>query len=146
MRSRRRRRRVKFLVPTTSMGDIAFLLIIFFILCSTKKAGIDVTPPTSTPLEKLPRPDIYVAVDADSQLWLDGAQVPTVDRITSGVAARLAAVADDAPIDKRTVVFECDRNVPKEVFEPVLEAIAKAGAVIGAVGTESTEQANAAGP
>lgn len=140
MRSRRGRRRMSFLVPTTSMGDIAFLLIIFFILCSTKKAGITVNPPTSTGLESLPQPTIYVAIDADQRLWLDGGQVDTAGQIESGVVARLQNVDPNAPVEKRSVVFECDRKVPKEVFEPVLEALAKAGAVIAAVGTERKPQ------
>jgi len=138
---------VKFLVPTTSMGDIAFLLIIFFILCSTKKAGITVTPPTSVGLETLPKPDIYVAIDETRRLWLDGSEMASAKELGSGVAARLADVAPDAPIEKRSVVFECDRDVPKEVFEPVIEAIATAGGVVAAVGTERKGAANPpAGP
>ena len=145
MRRRRRKKRAgRFLVPTTSMGDIAFLLIIFFILCSTKKAGITVTPPTSTGLEALPKPTIYVAIDKDAKLWLDGTEVASADQIETGVSARLANIDPNAPADKRTVIFECDKTVPKETFEPVLEAIAKTGAIIAAVGTE--RKAQAAGP
>lgn len=140
MRSRRRRKRIPFLVPTTSMGDIAFLLIIFFILCSTKKAGITINPPTSTGLENLPKPTIYVAIDADYRLWLDGGEVGSPGEIESGVATILQNVDPNAPIDKRSVVFECDRKVPKEIFEPVLESLAKAGAIIAAVGTERPVQ------
>jgi biopolymer transport protein ExbD len=136
MRPRRRKRKVGFLVPTTSMGDIAFLLIIFFILCSTKKAGITVHPPMATGLENLPKPTIYVAIDSENRMWLDGAEVSSAGEIESGVSARLVNVDANAPLDRRSVVFECDREVAKEVFEPVLEAIAKAGAVIAAVGTE----------
>jgi len=133
---RRRKKKTRFLVPMTSMGDIAFLLIIFFILCSTKKAGITVSPPISTGLESLPKPTIYVAIDAENQLWLDGTQISSPEEIESGVSARLAGMDPNAPADRRCVVFECDKEVAKEVFEPVLEAIAKAGAVIAAVGTE----------
>jgi len=136
MRQRRRRRRAKFLVPTTSMGDIAFLLIIFFILCSTKKMGNTVTPPVSTGLENLPKPTIYVAIDKDNQIWLDTNEVDSPAEIESGVADRLARLDPNAPPESRMVVFECDRTVSKEVFEPVIEAIAKTGAVIAAVGTE----------
>jgi len=140
MSARRGKRRIPFLVPTTSMGDIAFLLIIFFILCSTKKAGITVNPPTSTGLENLPKPTIYVAIDVDYRLWLDGSEVGSAGEVESGVAARLQNVDPNAPIEKRSVVFECDRKVPKEIFEPVLESIAKAGAIIAAVGIERAGQ------
>lgn len=136
MRQRRRKRKVGFLVPTTSMGDIAFLLIIFFILCSTKKAGITVNPPMARGLENLPKPTIYVAIDADNHIWLDNNKVDSAGEIESGVSDRLAKVDPNAPPDRRTVIFECDKTVSKEVFEPVIEAIAKAGAIIAAVGTE----------
>ncbi len=142
MRTRRRRKRPAFLVPTTSMGDIAFLLIIFFILCSTKKAGIDVNPPISSGLETLPKPTIYVAVDKDYRLWIDNNEVGSPGEIETAVAERLHDVDPNGPIDARSVIFECDRDVPKEIFEPVLESLAKAGAVIAAVGTErSPDQA-----
>ena len=133
---RRRKKKTRFLVPMTSMGDIAFLLIIFFILCSTKKAGITVTPPIATGLESLPKPTIYVAIDKENRLWIDGAEVASPDEIESGVSGRLSSMDPNAPADRRCVVFECDKEVAKEVFEPVLEAIAKTGAVIAAVGTE----------
>ena len=132
----RRRRRAGGYPDLTSFSDIAFLLIIFFILCSTKKAGITVNPPMATGLEDLPKPTIYVAIDADNRLWLDGDEVDSPGEIESGVSDRLARLDPNAAGEQRTVVFECDRTVNKEVFEPVIEAIAKAGAVIAAVGTE----------
>ena len=44
----------------------------------------------------------------------------------------LPALAQD-----RLVVFRCDQGVDKQVFEPVLAAISKAGGVIAAVGEAS---------
>ena len=53
MKKRRRRRTI--IVPVVSMGDIAFLLIIFFILCSNiaREAGIAVAPPVSADLDQV---------------------------------------------------------------------------------------------
>lgn len=144
MNRSRRRRKAKVLIPTTSMGDIAFLLIIFFILCTTKKAGFTVKPPESAGLEDLPKSSIYAAIDEEGRLWLDGAEVGAVSEIEAGVAERIEKIErldPNAPVDKRTVIFECDKSIKKEVFEPVLEAIAKAGGIIGAVGTEKRAKA-----
>ena len=45
----RRRKRMDLTLPTSSMGDIAFLLIIFFVLAShfMKTANIEAEKPTS---------------------------------------------------------------------------------------------------
>ena len=136
----RRRRRPKISIPTTSMGDIAFLLIIFFIICSheTKKAGISVTPPTAPALANLPKPRIYVAIDANDTVYFDGRPVGGAGEVESEIFQRLARLDANSPVDARTVVFDCDRTVKKETFEPVLEAIAKGGGIIGAVGREGT--------
>jgi biopolymer transport protein ExbD len=141
MRRSRRRKRRKIIIPTTSMGDIAFLLIIFFVLCSTKKLGIDLTRPDALGLEDLPKSTILVAIDSEARYWLDGGEMSGPAEIEAAVARRLERVDPNAPIEKRTVFFECDREIPKEIFEPVLEAIAKAGAIIAAVGTETKGQA-----
>jgi len=131
----RRRRRPSILVPVVSMGDIAFLLIIFFILCSNfaKKAGKTVEPPVSPRLDPLPKPRLYVAVDAEEKLYFQGKPIGSAKEIE----AELGRLIDpNDSLEVRTVLFECDRGVRKEVFEPVLESIAKAGGIIGAVGKE----------
>ncbi len=131
-----RTRKAKIAVPIASMGDIAFLLIIFFILCSNfaKKAGKDIAPPTSPQLAELVKPRLYVAVDAEGRLYCQGRPVASAD----DVEAELAELIDpDAHADARTVIFECDHRVGKSVYEPLLEAIARAGGIIGAVGKEN---------
>lgn len=132
---RRRARKATILIPVVSMGDIAFLLIIFFILCSNfaKKAGKTVEPPHARKLTALPKPRLYVAVDADSQMYLQGRPIGSAAEIE----ADLTRIVDpNASPDARTVVFECDRSVRKNVFEPILEAISNGGGIPGLVGKE----------
>jgi len=136
---RDRRSKAGIVIPVVSMGDIAFLLIIFFILCSNfaKKAGKNVEPPVSPQLVGLPKPRLYVAVDADEVLYFQGKPIGSAKEIE----AELSQTIDpNDSLDARTVIFECDRNVRKEVFEPILESIAKAGGIIGAVGKEGRRQ------
>jgi len=136
-RRRSRLRRPKTVVPVTSMGDIAFLLIIFFVLCSNfaKKAGRNVEPPVSPSLSPLPKPKLYVAVDADRRLFFQGRPIGSAGEIEAELSRTLDP---NGSIEARTVLFECDKTVTKDVFEPILESIAKAGGVIGAVGKEHT--------
>ena len=133
MMSRRRRPRRAIRVPVASMGDIAFLLIIFFILCSNfiKDAPVSLDPPRAADLRPVKESTILVSIDADGRVYLQGAEVPNAEAVEWGVAAILQA--RPAAADTR-VLFKCDRGVDKTVFEPVLDAITKGGGLIVAVG------------
>jgi len=56
-------------VPVASMGDIAFLLIIFFMVCSrfAKDPGVSIDPPTTVDVNKLDDYPIVVLIDRDSR-------------------------------------------------------------------------------
>ncbi|MGB2820260.1 MAG: biopolymer transporter ExbD [Phycisphaerae bacterium] len=136
---RSRRHRAQIIIPVVSMGDIAFLLIIFFILCSNfaKKAGKNVEPPVAPRLEALPKPRIYVAVDSERRLYFQGKLIGSAGEIEAELSHN---IDPNASVDARTVIFECDRSVTKDVFEPILESIAKGGGIIGAVGKEGVRK------
>jgi len=122
------------------MGDIAFLLIIFFLVCSevTKdKSNLDATMPMSEYVEKQESSiAARVAVDETGQIFLQGEPVGSPKDVEWGVRALLANTVTD---DQRHVQFKCDANLAKETFEPVLMAIASAGGIIDAVGEKNTE-------
>ena len=135
MKKSRRKKRKAIPVPIASMGDIAFLLIIFFLVCSevTKdRSDLQVTLPLSDYVEKTKITVVArVAMDKDGRIYFDGAQVDSAKDVEWGVRALLTKTVSD---DQRHVQFKCDNELPKEVFEPVLKAIAAAGGIIEAVG------------
>jgi biopolymer transport protein ExbD len=126
-------RRVPPLVPLASMGDIAFLLTIFFILTSNfaKDDTRNIAPPSAAELAQLENQNVSVSIDGDGGMFFNGRPVGSADVIEAGVAGFLAGKKD---AKDRIVVFRCDKGVDKQVFEPVLAAISKAGGVIAAVG------------
>ncbi len=133
--TRRRRRTGAFVVPVTSMGDIAFLLIIFFMLCSNfaRETGINVEPPKSFDVDDLEKTAVSVQIDKEGQIYLQGIQIDDVEAIEWAVAAFIK----EAKTEKdKIVLFKCDASVDRSVFEPVIEAIAKGGGLIGAIGEE----------
>jgi len=135
--TRRRRRRRAIIVPVVSMGDIAFLLIIFFILCSNiaREAGIPVTPPLSADLEQVDESTLVVAIDGGGQLYFQGRKVHTAESLEAELTTHLR----DATSDKRRrVLFRCDQAVDRSVFEPAMDAITRAGGIVVAVGAKST--------
>lgn len=131
---RKKRRTVS--VPIASMGDIAFLLIIFFLVCSEvskEKTNLKVMLPRSEHVEKLEKSvAARVSVDEQGVIYLDGLEVEGGKDVEWGVRALLANAVTD---EQRHVLFKCDAQIPKEMFEPVLQAIAEAGGIVQAVGT-----------
>jgi biopolymer transport protein ExbD len=119
-------------VPLAAMGDIAFLLIIFFMLNATflKDASVTLQPPTSGDLEQLEDALIAVSVDAEGVVRLQGNQITTKSLETA--VERMLADRDD-----RTVKLSVDRNQAKEVFLPVVEALSRAGATLLFAGEET---------
>jgi biopolymer transport protein ExbD len=130
--NRKKRRKVK--VPVASMGDIAFLLIIFFLLLSefAKDKDLSVSLPVSMQVEKNKTVvAARVAIDATGVIYFDGNRVDNAKDIEWGVRSLLTKTVAD---EQRHVQFKCDASLPKETFEPVLKAIAEAGGIIEAVG------------
>ena len=107
------------------MGDIAFLLIIFFLVCSEvskDKNNIKVNLPLSEHVVKTKAVVVArVAVDETGEIYFDGERVDNAKDIEWGVRALLTNTVSD---DQRHVQFKCDKSQPREVFEPVLQAIA----------------------
>lgn len=126
------RRSKSVTIPLTSMGDIASLLLIFFILCSNfiKESGIKYESPESTDIKNVKEGKISVIIDEKGDVYLQGAKTGTTD-IADSLEALLAG--REGP-DAKLVVLRCDKKVDKSIFEPVIDSIARAGGTIVAVG------------
>jgi biopolymer transport protein ExbD len=124
------------MVPVASMGDIAFLLIIFFMLCSRfAKEKATVEAPQAPRIEEIKETLISVTVDRDGVIYFQGRRASVKD-VEWGVRAMVEGKTQQRD---KTVVFRCDRNLSRMKFEPVIEAIAKGGGLIAAVGDEKAE-------
>ena len=136
MKASRKKKRRKVQVPIASMGDIAFLLIIFFMLLSefSKDKDLPIELPQSDQVKKT---EVVVAarvaMAADGGIYFDGDRVDSVKDVEWGVRALLSKTVAD---EQRHVQFKCDASLSKETFEPVLKAIAEGGGIIEAVGED----------
>ena len=119
------------------MGDIAFLLIIFFLVCSEAskdKSDLAVDLPNSEYVEKQKTTVVArVGLDQLGEIYFDGLKVDSAKDVEWGVRALLTNTVAD---EQRHVQFKCDKSQPKEKFEPILQAIAEAGGIIEAVGVK----------
>lgn len=127
-------------VPVASMGDIAFLLIIFFLLLSDfnkdKKYPMDL--PVSGQVKKVEKHiSARVDIDKEGNIYLDAKRVEDSKEVESELTELLKDTISD---DQRHVQFKCDSSQTKAVFEPVLQAIAQAGGIIEAVGEKEQER------
>jgi biopolymer transport protein ExbD len=132
MKRKKKRRSVP--VPVTSMGDIAFLLIIFFLVCSdtSKERTLSLDLPQSGYVEKTKvTVAARVSLDKEGIIYFDGQPVDGPKDIEWGVRAVLVNTVAD---EQRHVQFSCDAALPKEQFEPVIQAIVEAGGILEAVG------------
>ena len=132
---RRKKKRKTIPVPVASMGDIAFLLIIFFLVCSEAakdNTKLKIDPPISEHVEKTKAVVVArVDIDENGQVYFDGAAVDGAQAVEGGLRFLLTNTVSD---EQRHVQFRCDKSQPREIFEPVLQAIASAGGIIEAVG------------
>jgi len=114
------------------MGDIAFLLIIFFMLTSNfiKEAHIELTPPAAPELETLETTPVAIAVDRDGIVWLQGKECPP-SLVENAVEALIEDKRD------KTVTLRVDKDLPHGSYGSVIMALSRAGAEIAMIGTKT---------
>ena len=109
-------------INITPMLDVVFIMLIFFIVTASfvKEAGIDVNKPqaqTSQPKEKA---NIFVAIDAAGQIWIDRRQVDP-----RAVRANIERLHAENP--QGTVVIQADEDSRTAVLIQVMDAARMAG-------------------
>jgi len=121
----RKRKKPDLVLPLSSMGDIAFLLIIFFMLASNfmKQANVEMEKALSSDVEQQEVPKLAVVVDKMGVCWCEGQQMNP------------AMVADQVRIYMETdkdmkVHVEIDKNLPRDKFMPLFTALSEASAKI----------------
>jgi biopolymer transport protein ExbD len=132
-RGRHRRTQNELTVSVGSMGDIAFLLLIFFVLCSNfaKQPPIKVELPTGEKLAAMERVPVSVVVGAQGEIYLDGQQVANEEILESALNKLFEKLPPNT--DKR-ILFKCDSQADQRKFLPILRSISQAGVTISALG------------
>ncbi len=127
MKKRAYRSRPTPAIPTASMADIAFLLIIFFMLTTTfSRDRTAVSLPDSANRDQVQEEPAIVAITGDGTVvFTDG------ERPSSPVASMddLRQQAEDvvSVIKDKEFVIKADREVRYEVVDQVLEELRTAG-------------------
>ncbi|MEZ5300775.1 MAG: biopolymer transporter ExbD [Verrucomicrobiales bacterium] len=118
------RKKFEAAIPALAMGDIAFLLLIFFVILARAQDDSHLRWKPAQEKEVLPAGGAIasVVIDADRRLHLNGREI-TAEVLDD----QLRALLGDRPTGKRTVLLKVDKDTPAEAFEPAIEAISLAG-------------------
>lgn len=114
-------------IPSSSLADMAFLLLIFFMVTTTfrKEEDRDVVFPEAEATEKLeqPRKDIlHVYVESDGSIYIND-QLYTTDQVSNVIAPMYAENT------AMVVMLRSDRDVSYVQINQILEELQAAGAV-----------------
>ncbi len=128
MRLRDRVWTIKPTVPTASMADIAFLLIIFFMLTTSFSAErTRVTLPESIIRSEVSREASIIAVTADGAISFTSGQEEA--RVLSGATELGELVRDIVTLaPDQEFVVKADRNARYQSIDQVLDALRTNGA------------------
>lgn len=122
-----RRRQYPCEVPAVAMGDIAFNLLIFFVILAKAQddSHVRTRPAASAGLQEMGQIRASVAVDVNNKLYLNGQPIGIAQ-----LESRLNELLGNAPAEQRRVQLRIDREAMASRFEPIIEAVSRAGAKI----------------
>ena len=118
------RKKFRAEVPSVAMGDIAFNLLIFFVILARAQDDSHIKwQPASTPkVEAVKSVGVTVVIDIQNKLYLNGREIGE-----SQLAAAIEKLLEKIPAGRRTVMLKVHREATALRFEPVIEAISAAG-------------------
>ncbi len=119
-------------IPTSSMADIAFLLLLFFLVATTidVDTGIGLTLPEYIPPEEQEFAPLSkdrmaaILVNADGEILLNN-EIITVPQIEEKLKPRIEAKINEPKKKKLVVSIKTDRKTPYNVYIQVLDAVKK---------------------
>ena len=133
--------RRKALINVTSLIDVVFLLLIFFVVTSTflERPGLDLSLPSARSAEVAAREEATVVVTSDGEMQVDGVAVGEVE---------LEAALEEAigRRESKRVILEVDERVPHGRVVRVMDAARSAGAAGLVVATRPREESPGAEP
>jgi len=118
------RRKLNAEVPSVAMGDIAFNLLVFFVILARAQddSHLQWQPAQSKRVEATEHGRVTVVIDKDSKLYLNGQELGV-----GQLSSRISDLLGDAAGGRRLVKLKVHKETTAQRFEPVIEAISEAG-------------------
>jgi biopolymer transport protein ExbD len=111
-------------VPSMAMGDIAFNLLIFFVILARAQddSHLQWEPAKAVEIENSGVAKASIVIDIENKYYLNGNNVGIVQLVPA-----IKALLADAPAGDRVVLLKVHKDAPAMFFEPAIEAISEAG-------------------
>ena len=118
------RKAMKADVPSVAMGDIAFNLLIFFVILAraSDDSHLQWQPAQARDLQGSGSTKVSVLIDKDNKLHFNGRQIGVVQ-----LAPEIEKALGNAPAGQRTVLLKVHKDATAMYYEPVIEAVSQAG-------------------
>ncbi len=118
------RKKLTASVPAFAMGDIGFLLLIFFVILARAQddSHIQWEPARMDDVKMAASPLATVTIDAGFKTYLDGKEIAPQE-----IAGRLTEILGDSPAGQRNVFLKVHKQSKATHFEPLIAAISEAG-------------------
>lgn len=109
-------------IDMTSMMDVIFIMLIFFIVTTSfvKEAGIEVNRPTAASAERQELGNIMIAVSESGAVWIDGRQVDV-----RAVRANVERLRAENP--EGAVIVQADEASRTGILIQILDQVRLAG-------------------
>jgi len=119
-----KRKSVTATVPSMAMGDIAFNLLIFFVILAraTDDSHLQWDPADAIEVTSTGASKVSVVIDIENKTYVNGKEVGIAQ-----VKPIIEGILGDAPMDDRTVLLKVHRESTSNYYEPVIEAVSEAG-------------------
>ena len=106
------------------MGDIAFNLLIFFVILARAQddSHLQWQPANAAELQAGRQSQVSVVIDKESRLYLNGGEIGL-----AGLEGAVSGLLGDAPKGERNVVLKIHKDALGQRWGPVLEAVGAAG-------------------
>ncbi len=119
-----KRRKLEVIPPYVAMADIAFNLVLFFLILAKTQddSHIQWTPAKDVGAKQVLNAKVSITVDRDNKVYLNGQQIGIRE-----MADRVGQELGDKPASERTVLLKIDKNTLAATFEPIMEAVSQAG-------------------
>lgn len=119
-----KRRKLEVTPPYVSMADIAFNLVLFFLILAKTQddSHIQWDPAKATGAKPIPNSKVSISVDRDSKVYFNGEEVSVRD-----LAGRVERELGNQPASERVVLLKIHRDTLASTFEPIMEAVSQSG-------------------
>ena len=119
-----KRRTSQATVPSMAMGDIAFNLLIFFVILARAQddSHLQWNPAKAEELKSAGHSIVSIVVDKDNKLYLNGQEIGIAQ-----LAGRIESYLKTKPVGERRVLLKIHREAQAQRFEPIIEAVSEAG-------------------